>query len=91
MKKGTFQNTGMTVTHLFFYALIITWNVKWNNAVFPLKQKGIMTVLSVSYMSRVSEQAKPLTKKKNLRESFAQKNTYEVYIASLYKHKIKDA
>lgn len=50
-----------------------------------------MTVLSVSYMSRVSEQAKPLTKKKNLRESFAQKNTYEVYIASLYKHKIKDA
>lgn len=61
MKTRAFQNTEMTVTHLFFYALKIIWNVKRNDAVFPLKQKGIMTVVSVSYMSRVSEQAKPLS------------------------------
>lgn len=55
-----------------------------------------MTVLLVSYtkglMSRVSEKAKPLSfKKKNLGESFAQKDAFEIYIASLHKCKFKDA
>lgn len=68
-----------------FYALKITWNGKRNDAVLPLKKKGAMTVLLVSYrrgpMSRVSEKAKPLSliKKKSDGEFCSKRCLQDLY------------